>query len=312
MRGVMAMNMEAMNVLDKDVLQNNDISTIADNIMNNVNISENTNSNNNINKNNPVNIKVGVNEDKNKIATVIPANQSFQPGSLNTNINNNNNNNNNILLNNTNPINKDGLDKYNRHKGENLIIIGVLGNNNKGKSFILSKISKIKLLTGTSIETEGLSVKYPELKEYKGRQLILLDSAGLETPVLKKMNNPNEKNDDMEENQIEEELEKSKELEGKPELKDVNKNKEAGDKLNDKEIEQNKETYDGLFKNYKKNEKNSRNIDLDENYYSQYKEAKIHHELKLFNEYKDNNDKDKYSNMRKKKGNINAKSKKGE
>ena len=34
-----------------------------------------------------------------------------------------------------------------------------------------------------------------------------------------------------------------------------------------------KETYDGLFKNYKKNEKNSRNIDLDENYYSQYKEA---------------------------------------
>ena len=73
-----------------------------------------------------------------------------------------------------------------------------------------------------------------------------------------------------------------------------------------------KETYDGLFKNYKKNEKNSRNIDLDENYYSQYKEAKIDHELKLFNEYKDNNDKDKYSNMRKKKGNINAKSKKGE
>ena len=43
----------------------------------------------------------------------------------------------------------------------------------------------------------------------------------------------------------------------------------------------------------------------------QFKEAKIDHELKLFNEYKDNNDKDKYINMRKKKGNP-IKSKKGE
>ena len=79
-----------------------------------------------------------------------------------------------------------------------------------------------------------------------------------------------------------------------------------------------KETYEGLFKNYKKSEKNSKNINknskninLDENYFVQFKEAKIDHELKLFNEYKDNNDKDKYINMRKKKGNP-IKSKKGE
>ena len=32
-----------------------------------------------------------------------------------------------------------------------------------------------------------------------------------------------------------------------------------------------KETYDGLFKNYKKNEKNERNINLDDNFYMQYK-----------------------------------------
>ena len=109
MRGVMAMNMEAMNVLDKDVLQNNDISAIADNIMNNVgdlNNNTNTNSNNNFNQTNPVNIKVGGEEDKNMIATVIPANQSFQPGSLN-------NNNNALLMNNINsnpnPINKDSF-----------------------------------------------------------------------------------------------------------------------------------------------------------------------------------------------------------
>ena len=67
-----------------------------------------------------------------------------------------------------------------------------------------------------------------------------------------------------------------------------------------------KETYDGLFKNYKKNEKNERNINLDDNFYMQYKEAKIDHELKLFNEYKDNNDKDRYINMKKKK-NLNKK-----
>ena len=112
MRGVMAMNMEAMNVLDKDVIQNNDISAIADNIMNNVNITDNNNINNNsnINNNTPVNIKVGLNEDKNMIATVIPANQSFQPGSLN-NINNINKNSTLVLNNNNNPnpINKDSF-----------------------------------------------------------------------------------------------------------------------------------------------------------------------------------------------------------
>ena len=44
-------------------------------------------------------------------------------------------------------------------------------------------------MSGTSIHTEGLSVKYPELKGHKQRNLILLDSAGLETPVLRKNNN---------------------------------------------------------------------------------------------------------------------------
>ena len=62
-----------------------------------------------------------------------------------------------------------------------------------------------------------------------------------------------------------------------------------------------KETYDGLFKNFKKNEKTSRDINLDENFYGLYKEGKIDHELKLFNEFKESNDKDKYNNMRKKK-----------
>ena len=77
---------------------------------------------------------------------------------------------------------------YEEFKQERIIKIGVIGNSNKGKSFLLSKISKIKLPSGTSIRTEGLSIKYPELDLYKDRKIALLDSAGLETPVLKEDN----------------------------------------------------------------------------------------------------------------------------
>ena len=80
---------------------------------------------------------------------------------------------------------KNGEDNYIKYRDQELIRIGVIGNSNKGKSFILSKISKITLPSGTSIKTEGLSIKYPELKQFKNRKIVLLDSAGLETPVLK-------------------------------------------------------------------------------------------------------------------------------
>ena len=82
-------------------------------------------------------------------------------------------------------MNEKGLMQYNNHKNEAYLRIGVIGNTNKGKSFLLSKISKINLASGYSIQTEGLSIKYPDLKDYKDRNIILLDSAGLETPVFK-------------------------------------------------------------------------------------------------------------------------------
>ena len=75
---------------------------------------------------------------------------------------------------------------------DKVVKIGIIGNSNKGKSFILSKLSKIKLPSGTSIKTEGLSIKYPDLKKYINRNIVLLDSAGLETPVLKTNNNNSE------------------------------------------------------------------------------------------------------------------------
>ena len=82
-------------------------------------------------------------------------------------------------------MSKRALDKYEEFKKGNVVKIGVIGNSNKGKSFLLSKISGIKLPFGTSIRTEGLSIKYPQIDVYSNRNIALLDSAGLETPVLK-------------------------------------------------------------------------------------------------------------------------------
>ena len=86
-----------------------------------------------------------------------------------------------------------GLQNYRKFHEDKIIKIGVIGNSNKGKSFLLSKISKIKLPSGTSIRTEGLSVKYPELELFEDRKIALLDSAGLETPVLKNSEDKNSK-----------------------------------------------------------------------------------------------------------------------
>ena len=73
---------------------------------------------------------------------------------------------------------------YRDYKTQNVLKIGVIGNANKGKSFLLSKISKMDFPSGMSIKTEGLSIKYPDLTLFKNRKIALLDSAGLETPVL--------------------------------------------------------------------------------------------------------------------------------
>ena len=81
-------------------------------------------------------------------------------------------------------MNKKGELRYNDYKKMKTLVIGVIGNANKGKSFFLSKLSKIELPAGTSIRTEGLSIKYPELEKYKNRKMVLLDSEGLESPLL--------------------------------------------------------------------------------------------------------------------------------
>ena len=81
-------------------------------------------------------------------------------------------------------MNQNCEQNYQKYKNEKVIKIGVIGNANKGKSFILSKISKMKFPSGFSIKTEGLSIKYPDTTLFYDRRIALLDSAGLETPVL--------------------------------------------------------------------------------------------------------------------------------
>ena len=92
-------------------------------------------------------------------------------------------------------FNEKGLERYKKYKDEELITIGVIGNLQKGKSFLLNKISKIKFLTGTCLHTQGLSVKYPEVQEHQERKIIILDTMGLENPILRK-NDIDLENDD--------------------------------------------------------------------------------------------------------------------
>jgi len=73
-------------------------------------------------------------------------------------------------------------EKYEDFKAKIAIKIGILGNSNVGKTFLLSKLSKKDLPHG--IRTEGLSIKYPDSSPIIDRNIILLDFCGFETPIL--------------------------------------------------------------------------------------------------------------------------------
>ena len=88
-----------------------------------------------------------------------------------------------------------GKEEYERKMKMDSIIIGVIGNRNKGKSFILQKLSGYDIPQGFSVVTEGLSVKYGEEKDHC---IAILDSAGKETPLLNpKTKLSNDENDNI-------------------------------------------------------------------------------------------------------------------
>ena len=77
-----------------------------------------------------------------------------------------------------------GKRNYDIMKDKEVLIVGVVGNRNRGKSFVLSKLSNVNLPDGTSIKTEGISIKYPKMEEGKDAKYILMDSAGFENALL--------------------------------------------------------------------------------------------------------------------------------
>lgn len=81
---------------------------------------------------------------------------------------------------------KNGKENYEKKKDEPTIIVGVIGNGNKGKSFFLEKLSGYNIPKGFNIKTEGLSIRFGTSQEHN---VAILDSAGQETPLLKVVNN---------------------------------------------------------------------------------------------------------------------------
>lgn len=58
-----------------------------------------------------------------------------------------------------------GLETYETKKKLRSCVLGIVGNGNKGKSFILQKLVGEEFPSGFSIRTEGLSVKYPSFQD---------------------------------------------------------------------------------------------------------------------------------------------------
>ena len=69
-------------------------------------------------------------------------------------------------------------------KDKELLKIGILGNGNIGKSFLLSRLLGDTIPSGYSVITEGLSIKFNSEKGYT-----ILDSAGLQTPLINEEKN---------------------------------------------------------------------------------------------------------------------------
>ena len=74
-----------------------------------------------------------------------------------------------------------------------MILVGVVGNRNKGKSFILSKLTNFEVKQGFNIKTEGISIGFGEQEDHC---VAILDSAGQEVPLLRSQIKPNQKNDE--------------------------------------------------------------------------------------------------------------------
>ena len=82
---------------------------------------------------------------------------------------------------------QEGEQKYNKSKNKKNIIVGIIGNKNRGKSFLLGKIIGKKEFTNKSgflITTHGISANFPLIDENDKINIITLDTAGKDNPLL--------------------------------------------------------------------------------------------------------------------------------
>ena len=73
-------------------------------------------------------------------------------------------------------------EKYKQNINKKLIPISVIGESNRGKSYLLGRICNIDLPIGFNEKTEGISVKYLSIGQ---SYCALIDSAGGQTPIIK-------------------------------------------------------------------------------------------------------------------------------
>ena len=76
---------------------------------------------------------------------------------------------------------KEGKQKFEEAKKLQTKIFSVIGNKNRGKSYVLSKISGKDLPRGYNVTTKGISISFPD---YDYDDIAVFDSAGLESPLL--------------------------------------------------------------------------------------------------------------------------------
>ena len=94
-------------------------------------------------------------------------------------------------------MNERGKNNIEKFKNEKIVKIGVIGQANKGKTFLLSKLSKMTLPYGT--KTKGISIKYPLIESFLSRKIVLLDTAPIDSPILSPKENfdENKKNEEL-------------------------------------------------------------------------------------------------------------------
>ena len=104
---------------------------------------------------------------------------------------------------------KEGKEKYERCRNKDNVVVGVIGNKNKGKSFLLSKFidkeNYSKNEHGFLVTTKGISANFPILDEEGENQtnVITLDSAGKDNPLLDVSNNIDDQNKQTKRNKYE-------------------------------------------------------------------------------------------------------------